>query len=219
MSTQEIIKRYSEVNADANLSCGGNLNYLALKPGEKVLDLGSGRGSEALEAAFLVGPGGFVWGLDLTPMMIEAAQEQASSVGVKNVEFVLSSIEQIPFRAESIDALISNCVINHVADKLVVYQEIYRVLRPGGRFVVSDIMTEEPLPKSIKEDPEAIAACFGGAISVKEYEDILGLAGFPEIDIFQERHYLKNEYEMISRTFRGRKPGTSSIEHRTSITG
>ena len=209
MSTQEIVKRYSEVNADATLSCGGNLNYLALKPGEKVLDLGCGRGREALEAALLVGPGGFVWGLDLTSVMIEAAQEQASRVGVENVEFVLSSIEQIPFSAESIDALISNCVINHVANKLLVYQEIYRVLRPGGRFVVSDIMTEEPLPQAIKEDPEAIAACFGGAISVKEYEDILSLAGFPETDIFIERHYLKNEYEMISRTFRGRKPERS----------
>ena len=205
MSTLEITKRYSKESPDSNLSCGGNLTYLALKPGEKVLDLGCGRGMETIQAAELISPSGFAWGIDLTPVMIKAAKDQARKAGVDNVEFLLSSIEQIPFATGSIDALISNCAINHVADKLSVYCEIYRVLSPGGRFVISDIMTNKPLPQAIKEDSEAIAACFGGAITVKEYEEVLGSAGFKEIEIFKERHYSKNGYDMISRTFQGKK--------------
>ena len=206
MITLEITKRYSNVSANSNLSCGGNLTYLALRQGEKVLDLGCGRGTETIQAAELISPTGFAWGIDLTPVMIKAAKDQAREAGVDNVEFLLSSIEQIPFATGSINALISNCAINHVADKLSVYSEIYRVLSPGGRFVISDIMTNKPLPQAIKEDPEAIAACFGGAITVKEYEEVLGSAGFLEIEIFKVRHYSKNGYDMISRTFQGKKP-------------
>lgn len=206
MTTLEITKRYSNLSANSNLSCGGNLSYLALRPGEKVLDLGCGRGTETIQAAELISPSGFAWGIDLTPVMINAAKDQAREAGVENVEFLLSSIEQIPFATGSIDALISNCAINHVADKLSVYSEIYRVLSPGGRFVISDIMTNKSLPLEIKEDSEAIAACFGGAITVKEYEKLLGSAGFQEIEIFKERHYSKNGYDMMSRTFKGKKP-------------
>ena len=207
MSTAEvIIKRYSAEAADANLSCGGNIQYLELKPGESVLDLGCGRGRETLQAARAVGGEGSAWGVDITPGMIEAAQEAAQAVQVKNVAFLLAPMEEIPLPDGSVNAIISNCAINHVADKAAVYREIYRLLKPGGRFVVSDIMTEQPLPSYIKEDPEAIADCFGGAITLKEYDTALAAAGFAAIEILKERHYPKNGFPMISRTFRSFKP-------------
>ncbi|MHB1653967.1 MAG: methyltransferase domain-containing protein [Desulfitobacteriaceae bacterium] len=205
MSVFQIVKRYTEEDEDSNLSCGGNVAYLFLKPGEKVLDLGCGRGAETLAAAKSVLPNGFAWGLDLTPKMVDAAKRQAEMMGVHNVEFFMGSMVNIPLVAASLDAVISNCAINHVEDKLAVYREIYRVLKSGGRFVVSDIMTEKSLPRHIKEDPEAVAACFGGAITVQEYERALSSAGFSTIKVFKERRYLKNGYEMISRTFSGQK--------------
>jgi len=205
MTVLEIVKRYTAEEENFNLSCGGNIAFLDLHPGEQVLDLGCGRGEETLQAATLVGRDGFAWGLDITPKMIERAQERADQVSIKNVVFLLSSMEKIPIEDASLDAVLSNCAINHVEDKVAVYREIHRLLKSGGRFVVSDIMTETPLPSEIKQDPEAVAACFGGAITVKEYEEVLVSAGFDRIEIFKERRYVKNGYEMISRTFQGKK--------------
>jgi len=201
----EIAKRYTEEDENSNLSCGGNISFLDLHPGEKVLDLGCGRGGETLQAATLVGGDGFAWGVDITPKMIDRAQESADQGSIKNVVFILSSMEKIPLEDASLDAVLSNCAINHVDDKVAVYREIHRILKSGGRFVVSDIMTETPLPSEIKQDPEAVAACFGGAITVKEYEEALVSAGFDRIKIYKERHYVKNGYDMISRTFQGEK--------------
>jgi arsenite methyltransferase len=205
MNTFQIVKRYTAEDEDSNLSCGGNITYLELKSGERVLDLGCGRGKETIEAARHIGKQGYVWGLDLTPRMIEAATENAKTEGLDNIEFLIASMDQIPLSENSLDAVMSNCAINHVEDKLQVYREIYRILKPGGRFVVSDIMTEAPLPQAIKEDPEAIADCFGGAITIAEYEEALKEAGFLSVEVFKERRYLKNGYEMISRTFCGYK--------------
>ncbi len=205
MTVLEIVNRYTAEDENSNLSCGGNISFLDLQLGEKVLDLGCGRGEETLQAATLVGEAGFAWGLDITPKMIEKAQERADKASIKNVIFLLSSMEVIPIEKASLDAVLSNCAINHVDDKAAVYREIHRLLKSGGRFVVSDIMTETPLPSEIKQDPEAVAACFGGAITVKEYEEALVSAGFDRIEIFKERRYVKNGYEMISRTFQGRK--------------
>lgn len=205
MTVLEIAKRYTEEDENSNLSCGGNISFLDLHPGEKVLDLGCGRGGETLQAATLVGGDGFAWGVDITPKMIDRAQESADQGSIKNVVFILSSMEKIPLEDASLDAVLSNCAINHVDDKVAVYREIHRILKSGGRFVVSDIMTETPLPSEIKQDPEAVAACFGGAITVKEYEEALVSAGFDRIKIYKERHYVKNGYDMISRTFQGEK--------------
>ena len=205
MTVLEIVKRYTAEDEHSNLSCGGNISFLDLQPGEKVLDLGCGRGEETLQAATFVGEDGFAWGLDITPKMIERAQERAELGATKNVVFVLSSMEKIPLEDASLDAVLSNCAINHVENKVAVYREIHRTLKSGGRFVVSDIMTETPLPTEIKQDPEAVAACFGGAITVKEYEEVLVAAGFDSIEIFKERRYVKNGYDMISRTFLGKK--------------
>ena len=200
------MKRYSEEDENSNLSCGGNIIFLNLRPGENVLDLGCGRGEETVQAATLVGGGGFVWGLDITPKMIERAQDRANQRVLKNVEFLLALMDKIPLKDASLDAVLSNCAINHVQDKAAVYREIHRVLKTGGRFVVSDIMTDTPLPPEVKQDPEAVAACFGGAITIQEYEDILVTAGFDRIEIYKERRYVKNGHEMISRTFQGNKP-------------
>lgn len=205
MSTFEIVKRYTVEDKNSNLSCGGNIEYLTLKRGEKVLDLGCGRGGETIQAAKLIGSEGYAWGLDLTPRMITLAQEHAQDEQVKNAEFLLASMDQIPLKDNSLDAVLSNCAINHVENKTAVYQEIFRVLKTGGRFVISDIMTEEPLPKEIKEDPEARADCFGGAITIEEYEKALNDAGFHKVTVLKERRYMKNGYEMISRTFQGFK--------------
>lgn len=205
VSTFEIVKRYTAEDINAKLSCGGNIEYLDLKEGEQVLDLGCGRGGETIEAAKRVGANGFAWGLDLTPRMIELAQERAQKEQVYNVEFLLASMDHIPLDDNSLDAVLSNCAINHVEDKVAVYREINRVLKHDGRFVVSDIMTEQPLPQEIREDQEAIADCFGGAITIQEYENALNQAGFSKVDVFKERRYMKNGYEMISRTFQGYK--------------
>lgn len=201
-----IVKRYTEEDETSNLSCGGNISYLALKPGETVLDLGCGRGIETLEAAKLVGPRGWAWGLDVTPKMIEVASGRAEEEKVENARFLVGSMEAISLEDVSVDAVLSNCAINHVEDKVAVYREIFRVLKPGGRFVISDIMTDESLPEHISNDPEAVAACFGGAITVEEYEQALTKAGFFRITVYKERRYYKNGYEMISRTFSGQRP-------------
>lgn len=202
----EVVKRYTEEDDNSNLSCGGNISYLALKTGENVLDLGCGRGTETLEAAKLVGATGLAWGLDVTPKMIEVAIARAQESQAANTRFLVGQMEAIPLENASLDAVLSNCAINHVADKAAVYREIFRVLKPGGRFVVSDIMTDEPLPEQIKNDPEAVAACFGGAITVEEYDKALTEAGFLRITVYKERRYMKNGYGMISRTFSGQRP-------------
>jgi len=205
MPNAAIVKRYTGEAPDANLSCGGNLEFLDLQPGERVLDLGCGSGRETILCAQAVGGSGFVWGLDLTPRMLELAEKQAQAQGVANIEFLLGTMEKIPLPEASVDAVLSNCAINHAPDKARVYREIWRVLKTGGRFVVSDIMTEYSLPDAIRQDPEMVAACFGGAITLAEYAEALAAAGFASVEVLKERHYVKNGYAMISRTLRGVK--------------
>jgi len=200
----EIVRGDTLENVNSSLSCAKNIPFLHLQAGEEVLDLGCGQGEETLHVATLVGRDGFVWGLDISPKMIKKAQERASQFLLKNVAFLLSSMENVPLKDASLDALFSNCAMNHVEDKVAVYREIHRTLKRGGRFVVSDIMTETPLPSKFKQDPLAVA-CLGGATTVKEYEEVLVAAGFDRIEIFKERRYVKCGYEMISRTFQGKK--------------
>lgn len=197
-----IIQRYSEGTQTENLSCGGNLDFAHLKPGELVIDLGCGRGSETLRAAQKVEK---AIGLDITPKMVEAARQQAEAKGVTNVEYVLGSLENLPFSTNYADVIISNCAINHVRDKELVYREIFRVLKPGGRFVVSDIIAQQALPEEITLDPEAVAACFGGAIPGDEYFNAISNAGFIEVEVLKERSYLKNGYGLTSVTLRAVK--------------
>ena len=203
---ESIIQRYTaESGSNSTLSCGGNLPHLDLEPGEAVLDLGCGRGIETLEAARLVAPDGSVTGLDLTQAMIDKASEMARKARVDNTVFVRGDIESLPFSDNSFDAVISNCVLNHAKNKLAAYCEIYRILKPGGRFVISDAVTLKPLPASVRDDPQAWADCFGGAIVRESYLEQIRDAGFPQIKILKEREYIKNGYDFASLTILGYK--------------
>lgn len=198
---EKIQLRYTQVGkTDCNLSCGSNLEYLHLQAGERVLDLGCGAGYETLQAAVIVGHKGEVFGLDLTPEMLTQARRNAEEQNITNICFVNSSIENLPFANNSFDVVTSNCVINHAPDKACVYREIFRVLKNGGRFVVSDAISQETLPEQIRNDPDQWAACFGGAITEEEYLQSIKEAGFADINILSRREYIKNGYPFASLT-------------------
>lgn len=203
---QEIQNRYDEEAASCcSLGCGSTLSALEILPGEHILDLGCGRGEDTLQAAQMVGSRGLVMGLDLTENMVVKARENAMQAGVNNAEFVQGDIEGLPFSEDSFDGIMSNCVINHAPDKLKVYREIRRVLRAGGRFVVADAVTKVPLPEHVKNDPQAWAQCYGGAITEKEYLEAIQTAGFSKVWILNRREYIKNGYDFISLTIKAVK--------------
>lgn len=206
-ASDNIKARYAEEStANCSLSCGNNLGYLELIKGERLLDLGCGTGHETMEAAVLVGAQGQVTGLDLTPEMLIVAGQNAKERGLSNIVFINGSIEDLPFENNSFDAVMSNCVINHASDKEQVYREIFRVLKSGGRFVVSDAVSKEDLPERIKSDPDQWAACFGGAITEDNYFQCIRGAGFADINILDRREYLKNGYDFASLTIQAIKP-------------
>lgn len=197
----EIQSRYTKESSNScNLSCGSNIDFLEIVNGETILDLGCGRGNETIQAARLAGGEGKATGLDITPAMIEAAHENAKNSGVLNINFILGDIENLPFSKAEFNAVMSNCVINHARSKIKVFHEIFRVLKPGGRFVVSDAVTKNPLPREVKDDPEAWGQCFGGAVTEKEYLGSIISAGFSNIEILKRREYVKNGYDFISLT-------------------
>ena len=203
---QEIQDRYeAEATSCCSLGCGSTLDALGISPEEKILDLGCGRGEETLQAAQMVGHKGLATGLDLTEAMVTKARENAINTAATNATFVQGDIEVLPFPDESFDGVMSNCVINHAPDKQKVYREIHRVLRAGGRFVVADAVTKESLPDEVKNDPEAWAQCYGGAVTEKEYFEAIQSAGFSEIYILNRREYLKNGYDFISLTIKAVK--------------
>lgn len=174
----------AQIPEDANmgLSCGNPTAIAALRPGETVLDLGSGAGMDAFLAARQVGETGRVIGIDMTPEMLARARDAASRQGVSNyVEFREGYIEQLPVVAESVDVIISNCVINLSPDKPAVFREAFRVLKPGGRLAVSDICLSAPLPASILEAAASYIACIGGAMLAEDYLGAIGAAGFTDI--------------------------------------
>lgn len=202
----EIQDRYeTEAVSCCTLGCGSTLDALAIAQGEKILDLGCGRGEETLEAAVLAGPLGLATGLDLTAAMVAKAKENVAQRDMTNAVFVQGDIENLPFPDESFDGVMSNCVINHATDKGRVYREIRRVLRPGGRFVIADAVTKTPLPEEVKNDPEAWAQCYGGAVTEHEYLKAIQSAGFSEVYILNRREYIKNGYDFISLTIKAVK--------------
>ena len=202
----EIQARYTiESINSCNLSCGSNLDFLKIKSGENILDLGCGRGNDTIKAAMQTGPAGRATGLDITQAMLDTARSNADSAGVANISFIKGDIEALPFDDAVFDAVMSNCVINHARNKSKVYSEICRVLKQHGRFVVSDAVTKYPLPPEIKNDPEAWAQCFGGAVTEKEYMDSIMSSGFNNIEILKRREYFKNGYDFISLTIKAVK--------------
>jgi len=181
----------AEIPAGANLglSCGNPLAHAAVKAGDVILDLGSGAGMDAFLAAHEVGPTGRVIGVDMTAEMVERARENALKVGATNVEFRLGEIEHLPVSDASVDAIISNCVINLSPDKPAVFAEAFRVLKPGGRMVVSDLVLTAPIPSDVRHSVEAYVGCVAGAAMKDEYLWMMGAAGFRDIEVVEERSY------------------------------
>jgi arsenite methyltransferase len=202
-----------ETVTEASLGCGNPIAIADLQPGEVVLDLGSGGGIDCFLAARLVGPGGRVIGLDMTPDMIRLAQANAKKMGATNVEFRLGEMEDIPLPDASVDAVISNCVVNLSPDKDAVFQEAYRVLRPGGRLNISDIVVDGDLPRFIRERLDAWAGCVAGALDEEIYLDKIRAAGFAGIEVLS-RNYAQAEGELALELLAGQdggEPETSAL--------
>jgi SAM-dependent methyltransferase len=173
----------------ASLGCGNPTALVQLHPGETVLDLGSGGGIDVLLSARRVGPSGKAYGLDMTDGMLALAEENKRKAGVENVEFLRGEIESIPLPDESVDVIISNCVINLSADKDKVLRESFRVLKPGGRFAVSDVVTRGEILPEIRKSVLAWVGCVAGALEENEYRNKLVAAGFAQIEIEPTRIY------------------------------
>jgi len=172
--------------ANLGLGCGNPVALAALRPGETVLDLGSGGGIDCFLAARRVGPEGRVIGVDMTEEMISLARENAEKSGLNNVEFRLGEIEKLPLEDNSVDVAISNCVINLSTDKERVLCEVYRVLKPGGRLMVSDIVLDGELSQRVRESTAAYTGCIGGALPRAEYLATMSKAGFTQVEVVAE---------------------------------
>ncbi|MFS8637979.1 MAG: arsenite methyltransferase [Gemmatimonadota bacterium] len=173
----------------ASLGCGNPTALADLKPGEVVLDLGSGGGIDVLLAARRVGPTGKVYGLDMTDEMLELARRNQREAGIENVEFLKGDIEAIPLPDASVDVIISNCVINLAADKRRVLSESFRVLKPGGRFAVSDVVVRGDVPADMRRSMELWVGCIAGALEEDEFRGILEGLGFEDVSIEPTRTY------------------------------
>ena len=183
-----------EVPAGANLGlgCGAPLATAAVRPGETVLDLGSGAGFDAFIAARAIGPQGRVIGVDMTPEMITQARDNAAKANVENVEFRQGFIEEMPVEDDTVDVLISNCVINLSPDKPAVFREAFRVLKPGGRVAVSDIVLTEPLPEMVAQNMAAYVGCVAGASLLDDYLGYMREAGFEDIEVAESRQAVES---------------------------
>jgi arsenite methyltransferase len=173
----------------ASLGCGNPTALAELRPGEVVLDLGSGGGIDVLLSAKRVGPTGKAYGLDMTDEMLALARENQRKAGVENVEFLKGEIEQVPLPDATVDVIISNCVINLSADKDRVLAEAFRVLRPGGRFAVSDVVVRGEVPAAIRRSIELWIGCVAGALSEDDYRAKLAKAGFADVEVEPTRVY------------------------------
>lgn len=208
MSYKEINKRYSDLAETACcLSCGGAINYSEAQPGEVCVDLGSGRGTDVLRLAESVGEGGFVYGIDISDGMIMKATTTARNLGISNVEFIHSPLEKIKLEENLANLIISNCTINHASDKQTVWNEIYRILKKGGRFIISDIYSSDPVPGEYRNDPVAVAECWAGSVTRNEYLEQLRNAGFSSVKVIEESApYEKGKIMVSSWTIAGEKP-------------
>ncbi|RME86051.1 MAG: methyltransferase domain-containing protein [Caldilineae bacterium] len=188
------LKEETVPEADLGLGCGIPTHFAGLQCGETVLDLGSGAGIDVFLAARAVGPEGRVIGVDMTPEMIELARENACKAGFQNVEFRQGEIEALPIEDESIDVVLSNCVINLVPDKRRAFAEIYRVLKSGGRFSISDMVTYGDVPDTIRQDIALWTGCIAGALDRDVYLELIREAGFREVRVESETRHAASEY-------------------------
>ncbi len=173
----------------ASLGCGNPTALASLNPGETVLDLGSGGGIDVLLSAKRVGPTGFAYGLDMTDEMLDLAERNRAEAGAENVRFLKGHIEEIPLPGDAVDVVISNCVINLSSDKGRVLREAFRVIKPGGRFAVSDVVVQGELPADLRADMEAWVGCVAGALQEDEYRRLLAEAGFGDVEVEITRVY------------------------------
>lgn len=202
-----INERYSSMSKTACcLSCGGAINHAGIKPGEVCVDLGSGRGNDVIRLADMAGESGYAYGVDISEGMIEKAESQLRKFDIKNASIIKSELEDIELPDETADVVISNCTINHAADKDRVWSGIFRILKNGGRFVVSDIYSLYPVPDEYRTDPQAVAECWAGSVTREEYLESLEKAGFSDIRIIEESEpYAKGKIEVASWTITGYK--------------
>ncbi len=182
-------------SAVMGLGCGNPTALADLKEGERVLDLGSGAGIDVFLAANKVGLGGYVVGVDMSEEMVRRANKIARENGYERIEFKHGEIEDLPLDDNTVDAIVSNCVINLSPDKLKTYQEAYRVLKPGGRILISDLVTEEDLPEDIKSSFEAWADCIGGALEKGKYMNTIRKAGFSDLEIISQNTFDKPDLD------------------------
>jgi len=209
MDTTSINTRYTALAVDTCcLSCGGAINYAHPNEGECCIDLSSGRGTDTMRMAEIAGKNGFAYGVDISDGMIDQARRNAEKLEISNISFIKSDLERIPLPDQIADLVISNCTINHAADKLQVWREVYRILKPGGRFVVSDIYSIEPVPERFRNDPVAVSECWAGAVTREDYINTLVVAGFNEIKVLEEsKPYHKGLINVASFTIFGKKAG------------
>ena len=207
MITEAINERYTSLSeTSCCLSCGGAINHAKPQSGETCVDLGSGRGNDVIRLAEEVGENGFVFGIDISEGMIAKANATLEKFEVQNARILKAELESLPLRDNSIHLVISNCTINHASDKPTVWGEVYRILKSGGRFVVSDIYAVQPIAEKYRNDPAAVAECWAGSVTRAEYLTMLAKAGFNDIKIFEESEpYTKGQAEVASFTISGRK--------------
>jgi SAM-dependent methyltransferase len=194
--------------ADLGLGCGTPVDHAELREGMTVLDLGSGAGIDVFLSAQKVGPTGKAIGIDMTDKMLERANANKRKLGITNAQFRKGEIERLPVDSESVDRIISNCVINLVPDKANAFSEMYRVLKSGGKFVVSDIVSIGEIPADVREDMERWAGCVAGALEKENYLDIVRKAGFAQLEIVSEKSFQldpSGQFGLESMTLKGTK--------------
>jgi len=191
--------------SEFSLGCGNPVALASIRKGETVLDIGSGGGLDVFLASRKVGSKGKVIGLDMTEQMLKKAEQNARKGNYTNVEFRLGEAEDIPVEDNSVDLVMSNCVINLVPNKEKVYREIYRILKPGGRFVISDLVTEKELDESIRNNPEKLVACVGGALTEKDYIGAIKKSGFKNAKILKKSSMVISGVKVLSETIKGEK--------------
>ncbi|MCS7236048.1 MAG: methyltransferase domain-containing protein [Armatimonadota bacterium] len=199
----------AETGCGPSLGCGNPVAHAHLRPGEVVVDVGSGPGLEVIEAATLVGPRGRAVGIDITPEMVAAARGNAAARGVPNASFLLGDAESLPLPDDVADVVLSNCAINLVPDKLRAFCEAFRVLRPGGRLVLSDVVAQQPVPPELRQDLEAWSACVSGAVDLEDVLRMLRAAGFDATEVLEESPVRWGSawgVQLRSVTVRARKP-------------
>ena len=207
MITETINERYTQLSeTSCCLSCGGAINHAKPQISEICVDLGSGRGNDVIRMAEEVGETGHVYGIDISEGMVSKAKTNIKKFDVKNATILLAELENLPLEEKSVNLVISNCTINHASNKQAVWNEVYRILKVGGRFVVSDIYATSPIPREYSNDPVAVAECWAGAVTKDEYLTVLENAGFKNIIIFEESEpYEKGAAEVASFTISGYK--------------